>query len=129
MMKIAVFAAVLVAVASAQQFQQARAPIPILRLESQIQPDGRFQYAYETGNGIQAQAVGDQKPAGRDGPIQSVQGQFAWTSDDGTPVQISYIADENGYQPRGSALPTPPPIPEAILKSLELIARAGPQRQ
>lgn len=90
-----------------------------------VRPD----YRYETGNGIQAQAVGDQKPAGRDGPIQSVQGQFAWTSDDGTPVQISYIADENGYQPQGNVLPTPPPIPEAILRSLEYIARAGPQRK
>ncbi|KAK3915412.1 Endocuticle structural glycoprotein SgAbd-2 [Frankliniella fusca] len=125
MMKLALVATMLVAAAYAQLPQQ---PIPILRLESQIQPDGKFQYLYETGNGIQAQAVGDQKPAGRDGPIQSVQGQYAFTADDGTPVQISYIADENGYQPQGAILPTPPPIPEAILRSLEFIARNAPQK-
>ena len=84
---------------------------------------------YETGNGIQAQAAGDQKPAGRDELIHSVQGQFAYTGDDGVPVQISYIADENGYQPQGAILPTPPPIPEAILKSLEFIARNAPSQK
>ena len=82
---------------------------------------------YATGNGIQARAVGDQKPAGRDGPIHSVQGQFAWTSPEGLPVEISYVADENGYQPQGAALPTPPPIPEANLRSLEFNARYGSQ--
>ena len=129
MMKLAFVLAALVVVASAQVVQQqVRQHIPILRHEHQIHPDGRWQYLYETGNGIRAQAVGEHKPAVREGPIHSVNGQFSWTSDDGTPVQISYIADENGYQPRGAAIPTPPPIPEAILKSLDVIARSNPQQ-
>lgn len=49
-------------------------------------------------------------------------GSFSYIGDDGQTYSISYTADENGYHPVGDHLPTPPPIPEAILKSLELTA-------
>lgn len=50
-----------------------------------------------------------------------------YTSPEGIPIETSYVADENGYQPQGAHLPTPPPIPEAILRSLEYNA-AHPQQ-
>ncbi|XP_019876048.1 endocuticle structural glycoprotein SgAbd-2-like [Aethina tumida] len=93
--------------------------VPILRLESDISPDGNYKYAYETGNGIAAQEQGLGGQAAR--------GSFSWTSPEGVPVAIQYVADENGYQPQGNVLPTPPPVPQAILRSLEWI-RTHPQQ-
>ncbi|XP_049822472.1 endocuticle structural glycoprotein SgAbd-2 isoform X2 [Aethina tumida] len=84
--------------------------IPILRQESDITPEGSYKWAYETGNGISAQEQGQ-------GGV-SAQGNFAFTSLEGVPVAIQYVADENGFQPSGDSIPQPPPIPEDILKSI-----------
>lgn len=54
-----------------------------------------------------------------------MQGNYQYGAHDGD-VKIEYVADENGYQPSGSVLPTPPPIPTAIVRLLEYIA-AHPQ--
>lgn len=59
---------------------------------------------------------------------QVVQGQFQYTSPEGELIQLTYIADENGFQPQGNHLPTPPPIPPAIQKALDYIASL-PQKQ
>ncbi|KAH8307104.1 hypothetical protein KR044_004954, partial [Drosophila immigrans] len=79
-----------------------------------IQPDGQYQYRYDTSNGI----VGQESGYGG----HSVSGSNAYYAPDGQLIQVTYVADENGYQPQGAHLPTPPPIPAAILKSLEYIA-------
>ncbi|TKX27722.1 cuticular protein RR-1 [Spodoptera litura] len=88
----------------------------ILKLNSEVTAEG-FSYDFETSNGIRADARG----VATNG-VQS-QGSFAYKGDDGQDYSISYTADENGYQPQGAHLPTPPPIPEEILKSLEQNAR------
>lgn len=54
-----------------------------------------------------------------EGSLQ-VTGSFSYIGDDGQTYSVSYTADENGYHAEGAHLPTPPPIPEAILKSLQL---------
>ncbi|TDG53167.1 hypothetical protein AWZ03_000710 [Drosophila navojoa] len=85
---------------------------------SDINPDGSYSYSYETSNGIsgQEQGVGGQVASGSN----------SYTAPNGELVQLSYIADENGYQPQGSHLPVAPPIPDAILRALEYI-RTHPQ--
>ena len=73
--------------------------------------DGSYNYQYETTNDIYAQE------AGVGGVI--AQGTAHWYAPDGTGVQFSYTADQNGYNPSGSHLPKPPPIPAYILRALE----------
>ncbi|KAJ8985126.1 hypothetical protein NQ317_012777 [Molorchus minor] len=91
--------------------------------------------SYETENGISASADGVPKQvqlveAGAQGPQVAVasKGAFGWTSPEGEPISIQYIADENGYQPQGNILPTPPPIPPAIQRALDFI-QANPSLQ
>ncbi|XP_047986130.1 larval cuticle protein LCP-17-like [Leguminivora glycinivorella] len=122
MKSIVLFALVAVAVAAPQD-QTAQ----ILKQDSQIGPDGSYQWAYETSNGIAAAEQGALKNIGAEEPALEAQGQFSYTSIDGTPVQLSYIANENGFQPQGAHLPTPPPIPEAIQRALAYLATAPPQ--
>lgn len=81
----------------------------------------------ETANGIVAEEHGQFKPGAKEEEgAEQVQGSFKYTADDGTPIAIQYVADENGYQPVGDILPTPPAIPVAIARALEYIA-AHPQ--
>ncbi|XP_014099040.2 larval cuticle protein 4 [Bactrocera oleae] len=97
---------------------EAHAEIKAMR--SDVRPDG-FEYALETSNGIQSSQSGDVNG--------NVHGDFQWVSPEGEHVQISYIADENGYQPKSDLLPTPPPIPEAILRALEYIRTHPPKEE
>lgn len=96
------------------------AQAPILRLDNNNDGDGSYQYAYESANNINAQ---EQGVGG-----QQANGGFSYTSPEGETIQITYTADENGFHPQGSHLPTPPPIPEAILKSIELNRQLGQGR-
>ncbi|KAI5640174.1 insect cuticle protein domain-containing protein [Phthorimaea operculella] len=105
-----------------QQPQRAQAAADqaaeILKYENQN--DGEtFSYAFETSNGISAEESG----VATNG-VQA-QGAFSYTGDDGQSYSITYTADENGYQPQGDHLPTPPPIPEEILRSIEINAAAA----
>lgn len=101
-------------------------PIPILRQDSQVNADGSYQYAFETGNGISADQKGDLKKVGEVDALE-VKGQFQYPSEDGSNIQLTYIADENGFQPLGAHLPTAPPVPEAIQRALAYLATAPPQ--
>lgn len=58
-----------------------------------------------------------------DTETQEVSGSYAYTAADGSKIQVSYIANENGYQPTGDGIPE---IPPAIKKALENIA-ANPE--
>uniref|UniRef100_A0A182R098 Uncharacterized protein n=1 Tax=Anopheles farauti TaxID=69004 RepID=A0A182R098_9DIPT len=109
--------AALVAVATAQNPQDAQAQV--LAQDSVVNPDGSYNYRYETSNGIAAQENG----VGG----QSATGSFSYTGDDGAQYQVTYVADENGFQPQGAHLPQDVPAPEHVLKTLEQI-RANPPR-
>jgi len=78
-----------------------------------VRPDG-FNTLVEIDNSIKEERSGDEHG--------NIHGDFGWISPEGEHVAISYVADENGYQPSGSVLPTPPPIPVEIARALEWIA-------
>ncbi|XP_058802261.1 endocuticle structural glycoprotein SgAbd-2-like [Phymastichus coffea] len=88
----------------------------ILRQTHQQDIDGTYDFSYDTENGIHAAESG--RPVFKGQPVEVVQGEFSYTAPDGTPIRLSYVADENGFQARGAHLPTPPPIPLAIQRAL-----------
>ncbi|KAH8413822.1 hypothetical protein KR222_008842 [Zaprionus bogoriensis] len=61
---------------------------------NEVNPDS-FKYIWETSNGINANAEGHQK----DEHTLVVTGQYEYTSPEGKPVKVTYVADENGYKP------------------------------
>ncbi|EDW50685.1 pupal cuticle protein 20 [Drosophila sechellia] len=100
--------------------------IPIIKLESKVNTDGSYMYEYETGNGIKAEEMGYLKNAGVAGAeAQTAEGSFSYTSPEGQEISLTYIADENGFQPQGDHLPTPPPIPIEIQEALDKLAAGG----
>lgn len=98
-------------------------PIPILKQALDgPNPDGSYNYIYETGNGIQVQEDGHLNNVGTDSEVLEARGTFSFTDTDGQIYQITYVADENGFQPEGAHLPTAPPVPPQIQKALRYIA-------
>ncbi|XP_032590743.1 larval cuticle protein 2 [Drosophila grimshawi] len=85
----------------------------VLSRTDDVRADG-FNSELKTSNGIEQTASGDEHG--------TIHGSFSWTSPEGLPVNLNYVADENGYQPQSDVLPTSPPIPEAIARALEWIA-------
>ncbi|CAL4144031.1 unnamed protein product, partial [Meganyctiphanes norvegica] len=89
--------------------------IPILRDTRAHQEDGTYNFDVETANGIVLSQAGDS-----DGDKQGV---VSFTHPDGTEFHLTFVADENGYQPQSSALPVAPafphPIPDFVLEQIE----------
>lgn len=85
----------IIAVAAAQSPD---ALAQVLRSDSTVNTDS-FQYAYETSNGISAQEQGQLKQIGAEAGI-ATQGQFSYTSPEGQQILVSFVADENGFQPQ-----------------------------
>ncbi|KAL5287389.1 hypothetical protein ACFFRR_008350 [Megaselia abdita] len=91
----------------------------IVHQDSEIKEDGTFAYQYETSNGIAAQAQGYLKTVtipqyeGLDGKVvpqheEQVlvqQGSYVYTNSEGQPINVTYVADENGFQPVGESIP------------------------
>ncbi|XP_063824446.1 flexible cuticle protein 12-like [Ostrinia nubilalis] len=67
-----------------------------------------YSYGYETSNGISAQEQGQLKNAGSENEAIEVRGQFSYTGADGVVYTVTYVANENGFQPQGAHLPVAP---------------------
>lgn len=71
--------------------------------------DGTYEYGFEAGNGIKIEAVGGNNQES---------GSVKYTAPDGTPIEWTYKADENGFQAQGASIPV---IPDYIVRSLKYI--------
>lgn len=49
----------------------------------------------------------------------SANGEIRYTAADGTPIELTYVADENGFQPKGDHLPVAPEVPPHVLRLVE----------
>ncbi|XP_049869659.1 flexible cuticle protein 12-like [Pectinophora gossypiella] len=79
-----------------------------LRYDSDnIGVDG-YNYNVQTSNGISQQEQGQLINPGTDNEAIAVRGQFSYTGPDGQQYTVTYVADENGFQPQGAHLPVPP---------------------
>ncbi|KAI5636539.1 insect cuticle protein domain-containing protein [Phthorimaea operculella] len=78
--------------------------------------------------GIFHEQQGSLQPSqtGSPDPALTVQGQYQYQAPDGQVINVLYKADENGFQPTGDHLPTPPPIPPAIQRALAYLATKPP---
>ena len=98
--KLVVFSGLVAVVFCATVQQQ----VPIVSLESDISPDGSFQWSYQSGDGSQQQQAGQLKQIGEN-QGEVVQGNAAWTDPEGGQHQLTYVADENGYQQQSADIP------------------------
>ncbi|KAG5867888.1 hypothetical protein JTB14_028403 [Gonioctena quinquepunctata] len=93
-------------------------PVPIVNQTDETNPDGSFQFSYETANGIKVEEKGYVKEGkNASEKIQVIEGTVTYTDKDGKVINLKYIADENGYRPIGDHIPQAPVIPQADARS------------
>ena len=55
----------------------------------------------------------------------TARGSYSYTDPEGKVITVTYVADENGFQPQGAHLPVAPQPSPAILRALEQIRRTN----
>lgn len=85
-------------------------------------------FSYETEDGIKVEASGYQKQLGAE-PENSgtvAKGSYSYTAPDGVKISVTWVADENGFQPIGDHIPTPPPFAiDHVIAHLSASDRTG----
>ncbi|CAH0558111.1 unnamed protein product [Brassicogethes aeneus] len=96
----------------------------IIRKSEEVAPDG-YHYLYETENKILAEEQGKLERQGSQDEAINAAGFYEYTGPDAVVYRVDYTANEDGFVPTAAHIPTPPPIPALILKSLEYQRAAG----
>ncbi|XP_066941226.1 cuticle protein AM1199-like [Macrobrachium rosenbergii] len=109
-----------VAMAAPQFFQgnfQPSGPVAqILQDERTGNPDGSFNYAFQTDNGIFVQAQGVPGSLGQ----TNIQGSYSFPFPEGLTGELRYVADENGFRAESPLLPTPHPLPAHAIEQIRI---------
>ncbi|CRL02985.1 CLUMA_CG016554, isoform A [Clunio marinus] len=67
-----------------------------------------YNFAYEQSDGQKRDEEGTVKNIGSEDEAISVRGSFSFVADDGQTYTVTYVADENGFQPSAAHLPVGP---------------------
>merc|ERR1712136_279913 len=124
-MKFMILLAVFVAVAAAAP-QETKVILIVKQTQNHDTDKQEYSFSYETENGIVVSESGVQKQFG-DKPEDAgtvSQGKYSYPEDSVT-YTVTWVADENGFQAKGDHLPTPPPMPEYVVKMLADLRAAG----
>ncbi|CAH2107392.1 unnamed protein product [Euphydryas editha] len=108
---------VLVLVAAVYAAPQNPQDVQILRYDTNNDGLGSYNFAWELSDGSKHEESGQLKNQGAENEAISVQGKYSWVADDGVLYTVTYIADENGFQPQIEQGPGGA-IPPAVVASL-----------
>lgn len=100
-------------------------PVPIISQDMDIDPEGRFHWSYEGGDGTKQNQEGEVKQVDKDVAINVLRGSFSYVGSDGVTYSVTYTADESGFHAEGAHIPQ---MPEAIARSIEYL-KAHPQKE
>ncbi|XP_023710693.1 endocuticle structural glycoprotein SgAbd-8-like [Cryptotermes secundus] len=85
--------------------------IPVLQRTEVRDEVGQFSISYLSGDGTAVSEQGALKPnADGSDNVLVQQGSFSYTSPEGNPIRVTYVADELGFRPEGSHLPVAPEV-------------------
>ncbi|XP_044740675.1 endocuticle structural glycoprotein SgAbd-5-like [Chrysoperla carnea] len=96
------FAVVLVANIVLARPQGQDKDVQILRYENDNIGVGGYNFLYELSDGQSREETGELKNAGTENEAVVVRGSYKYTAPDGKVITVTYIADENGFQPQVS---------------------------
>ncbi|KAI8428859.1 hypothetical protein MSG28_007505 [Choristoneura fumiferana] len=100
-----------------RQSQGAGSEVQILRFDSDNNGIDSYNFAYEQSNGQKQQEQGELRNAGAENESIAVKGSYAWVGPDGVTYIVTYVADENGFQPTIEQGPGGA-VPGAVVASL-----------
>ncbi|XP_026729269.1 larval cuticle protein 1-like [Trichoplusia ni] len=109
-MKFIILVAVaLVAVASALPVEE---PEKTVKSNFDVNPDGEYNFGFETEKGINRQESGQLKTVvdaeNKPQTVVVVRGSYSYTDNEGKVETINYEADEEGYRAQGASIPVAP---------------------
>lgn len=79
--------------------------VPLLRFETNKNPDGSFHFSYEGGDQSVRQEQGVIENAGTEDEALEVSGMYSYIDADGNTVEVHYTAGKNGFVPIGTIIP------------------------
>ncbi|KAH8280451.1 hypothetical protein KR018_007745 [Drosophila ironensis] len=79
--------------------------VPLLKFETDKQPDGSFHFSYEGGDQSFRQEQGVIENAGTEDEALEVSGSYRYIDAEGNTVEVHYTAGKNGFVPVGTIIP------------------------